>query len=290
MACKDFATIIAVILMSAHFTSTRRVQTEYLIHHPIHASNQKLLDDQASSFISRSQVESAAVGTKSSGALESGIASSPASKMVHMDREIKQDITMWEWVASGGPFTSTVSSISSAVFRDGGSITDRSINYCSLAIFFFASLACTCRIVEWWKIDRRLGEGDEIRNRYIRKSTRDSKSDARMQYIHRGRVIYEWTQTLKVLTLFTKLPPGQTQETLEIKVWPKHVKVGRKGKVPFIKEALYDAVDVGKCSWAITEAGELKISFVKDMEQAWPCVLFAHHPDQAIRDSQSQRS
>jgi hypothetical protein len=106
----------------------------------------------------------------------------------------------------------------------------------------------------------------------------------RHQYVHRGRMIYEWVQTPKTITFFTMLPPGLTQESLEVKVWPRHAKIGRSGKVPFITEGLYDSVDVDRCTWDVSWRGELTVTLAKDFEKQWPCVFTAHHPDKSVRE------
>jgi hypothetical protein len=261
--------------MIAKLASTRRVQTELLIHHPINANNQPL-DEKASSFISRFQVDSTA-----SVALESH-ASEPQAKseVTHTSNEENEKrTTMWQWLSSGGPLTSLSLALSSHVLGHTGGkaksmdALDRRMYICSLAIFFLASFACTCRIVEWLKSRSR---------------------NKRNQYIHRSRVIYEWIQTPNSVTFFTKLPPGQTQDSLEVKLWPNHARMGRKDKVPFLKEALYAAIDVEKCSWSVTWTGDLVITLAKEVDQEWPCVFSAHHPDRTVyervRSDQPQRA
>lgn len=268
MVCKTIATIIAVVLMIAKLASTRRVQTELLIQHPINANNQPL-DEKASSFISRFQVDSAA-----SGALESH-ASEPQAHTRNEENE--KSTTMWQWLSSGELLTSLSLALSSHVLGDTAGkaksmdALDRRMYICSLAIFCLASFACTCRIVEWLKSRSR---------------------NKRNQYTHRSRVIYEWMQTSNSVTFFTKLPPGQTQDSLEVKLWPNHARMGRKDKVPFLKEALYAAIDVDKCSWNVTWTGELVITFAKEVDQEWPCVFSAHHPDRTVysRSDQPQRA
>jgi hypothetical protein len=263
MACKTIAAIVSVILMIANLASTRRVQTELLIQHPIHANDQ-LLDDKASSLISRFQIETAA-----SSSLEKDTTKDQAkSEMANTGKADGEENTMWKWLSSGGPLTSMSLAISSHALGRNALSTDaatRHLYFCSLAMFLVACVACAYRVV-------------------VSKSLTVSKScNRRNQYVHRSRVIYEWIQTPNAITFFTKLPPGQTQDSLEVKLWPKHARIGRKDKVPFLREALYEAVDVDKCCWSVNRKGELVITLAKKVDQTWPCVFEAHHPDKVLK-------
>mmetsp|Transcript_25007 Transcript_25007/g.40175 ORF Transcript_25007/g.40175 Transcript_25007/m.40175 type:complete len:258 (-) Transcript_25007:61-834(-) len=251
MAGKAFATIAAAILIVANFADARRVQTEILIQHPIHANSQPL-DDKSSSSLMQ---------TAASGTLEGSAAGKD---------EGEKSTTLWKWLSSGGPLTSLSLAISSHVLgrsTGGEAMSTDTFNerlyFFSIAIFLVASLTCSCRTVGW---------------------LRGISCNKRNQYTHRGRVIYEWVQTANAITFFTKLPPGQTQDNLEVKLWPKHARIGRKDKVPFLKEALYDAIDVDKSCWSVNRKGELVISLAKEVDKDWPCVFAAHQTDKAACD------
>lgn len=115
-----------------------------------------------------------------------------------------------------------------------------------------------------------------------------SSSNGRHQYLHKGRTLYEWEQTSTVLTLYTKPPDGISKTSLEVSVYPRHLKIGRRGKPPFLKEELYGLADSGRSTWDITEQGELRICLHKGEEGTeWPCVMLAHHPDKKQRQKSS---
>jgi hypothetical protein len=261
MACKVIATIVGVISMITNLASARRVQTEMLIHHPIHANDQPL-DDKASSLISRFQIETAA-----GSALEKDATKDLAkSEMAHTGKAEGEENTLWKSLFSGGFLTSLSLAISSHALGHNAFSTYATtwhLFFCSLAIFLVASFAYACRVM-------------------APKSMKSKSCNRRNQYVHRSRVVYEWIQTPSTITFFTKLPTGQTQDSLEVKLWPKHARIGRKDKVPFLREALYDTVDVEKCYWSVSK-GELVITLAKKIDQTWPCVFEAHHPNKVLK-------
>jgi hypothetical protein len=99
--------------------------------------------------------------------------------------------------------------------------------------------------------------------------------------MHKGRVIYEWEQTSSEVRLYIKLPKGLTKKKIDVRMWPRHIKIGRTGNAPFIREELYSVVDVEACSWEVTgnQNDELVVTLMKASKSEWPCVFLAHHPD-----------
>jgi hypothetical protein len=165
--------------------------------------------------------------------------------------------------------------------------------YCSIGIFAMLFLSCSCCCVDWLKTIQRHYKAEKVTRvppplNYAasaaaagaeapkRKATNEQ---GRNQYKHKGRVIYEWQQTSTSMMVFTKLPEGLNKKTIEVKIWPRHLKIGRVGKVPFLKEELFSLVDVAESTWDILGNGELAISLRKSQSMEWPCVLRAHHPD-----------
>jgi len=235
------------------------------LQQPINILHQTPSQQHASSLISRYQVDRASVDRKSAGTLESIEATSQASEIARANEQTTQKTTTTkEWSSFGGFLRSILLILSSSVLGDSkdAALPARYIYYCSLAMFALTVCACSCCTMEMFKC---------------------FPWKRRRQYIHKGRVIYEWTQTPRHVTLYTMLPPGLTQDDLEVKVWPKHAKIRRVGKVPFIKEGLYDSVDVDRCSWDVTWRGELTVTLAKDFAEEWPCVFTNHHLDKSTR-------
>lgn len=106
-------------------------------------------------------------------------------------------------------------------------------------------------------------------------------STGRNRYFSKERIIYEWDQTASTITMYTKPPGGLSKHNIEVMVWPKNVKIGRRGKPPFLKEELYALVDAEASTWSITRNGELQIRLLKVEEGEWPCVLLAHESSSA---------
>jgi len=103
-------------------------------------------------------------------------------------------------------------------------------------------------------------------------------SAGRKQFIAKGRVVYEWNQTDAKVTVYTKLPRGLKEQDIEVLVWPLHVQIGKKGKPPFLKEELYERIEVQSSAWTTSSTGELEVSLQKVRAAKWPCVMKAHLP------------
>jgi hypothetical protein len=167
--------------------------------------------------------------------------------------------------------------------------------YCTTMILVMFACSCSCCAVEWLKNVRRHYTAQKSAMKIPNRTnasliTETPKTEApikpkpiieqgRQQYRHKGRVIYEWQQTNSSLMVFTKLPEGMKKESIEVKIWPRHMKIGRIGKIPFLKEELFSSVDVSESHWDILGNGELAVSLRKSQSMEWPCVFRAHHPD-----------
>jgi hypothetical protein len=109
---------------------------------------------------------------------------------------------------------------------------------------------------------------------------RSRRTNNRHQFKHRGRVIYEWHQCDTKMFMYIQLPQNIDNEgELDIRISPRHVRIARLGKPPFIKDQLYLAVDDEESSWKISNGRELEICFVKSEPGEWPCVLLPHPPE-----------
>mmetsp|Transcript_49479 Transcript_49479/g.78306 ORF Transcript_49479/g.78306 Transcript_49479/m.78306 type:complete len:305 (+) Transcript_49479:63-977(+) len=112
----------------------------------------------------------------------------------------------------------------------------------------------------------------------VLENTPSFEAEDRKQYSYNGRVIYEWSQTSSTIILYTTLPKGIKQSDVEVKIWPKHLKIAVYGKQPFIKEELFGYVDVSRSQWYISWQGELQIRLQKQVaDMRWPCVIQAHN-------------
>ncbi len=54
------------------------------------------------------------------------------------------------------------------------------------------------------------------------------------KYVHGGRTIYEWTQTLDEVVVTFNPPEGVTAKALAITIAPTKLTVGMKGNPPFL--------------------------------------------------------
>jgi hypothetical protein len=108
---------------------------------------------------------------------------------------------------------------------------------------------------------------------------RSVRKNNRHQFKHRGRLIYEWEQCDTKMFMYIQLPQNIDSEgELDIRITPRHVRIARLGKPPFIKDQLYLAVDDEESSWKINGGRELEICLVKSEPGEWPCVLLPHLP------------
>eukprot|EP00918_Siedleckia_nematoides_P100670 GHVU01219926.1.p1 GENE.GHVU01219926.1~~GHVU01219926.1.p1 ORF type:complete len:108 (+),score=13.50 GHVU01219926.1:42-326(+) len=59
-------------------------------------------------------------------------------------------------------------------------------------------------------------------------------SIGRQKFIHEGNVIYEWEQTLTDVYIYMKPPEGVKKNDMDIKIMPRHLKIGLKNARPFL--------------------------------------------------------
>lgn len=69
------------------------------------------------------------------------------------------------------------------------------------------------------------------------------------------------------------IPPGTKANQLSVEIKPKHLKVGFKGKAPFLEGDLCEKVKVEDSLWTIEDRKFLQITFQKAYEAIWKCVL-----------------
>jgi hypothetical protein len=64
-------------------------------------------------------------------------------------------------------------------------------------------------------------------------------------------------------------------DNVEVQIWQRHIKIGKRGNPPYIKDELYSVVDEDSSSWQFI-FGELQISLHKRDPAEWPSVLMPH--------------
>jgi hypothetical protein len=108
------------------------------------------------------------------------------------------------------------------------------------------------------------------------------KNQTRNKFKFKGRVIYEWDQDDTFVRIYIKPPHGIGENSIETRIWPRHIIVRKKGNPPFIKDELYTAIDDQASSSAFVK-GELQILLRKVEQIEWPCVLMSHLPKTSVK-------
>mmetsp|Transcript_10290 Transcript_10290/g.16916 ORF Transcript_10290/g.16916 Transcript_10290/m.16916 type:complete len:264 (+) Transcript_10290:36-827(+) len=111
-------------------------------------------------------------------------------------------------------------------------------------------------------------------------ASRPSQAAGRQKFYHRDRLIYEWEQDDSKMVMYINLPDGVGKHNIDIRIWPRSIRIGRAGKPAFIKDELYLSVDDEASTWKMNKRGELEICLRKVEPTEWPCVLLPHLPKQ----------
>lgn len=111
------------------------------------------------------------------------------------------------------------------------------------------------------------------KQRLSTESKKSVLSFERKPYIYGGREVFEWEQSGAQIKLYVKVPEGLTKSDLDIKIGLHHLQIGCVGKEPFMKEEVYDKVNVEDSGWRLRSNGELQIMLQKDDCSVWPRVL-----------------
>lgn len=83
-------------------------------------------------------------------------------------------------------------------------------------------------------------------------ATMTAKSkEGRLQFVHKGQVVYEWEQSLEEVNIYISTPPGVTRPMLEVTIEHKHLRVGLKANPPFIDEDTGGPVKVKESMWML---------------------------------------
>jgi len=111
----------------------------------------------------------------------------------------------------------------------------------------------------------------------IQQTPKGSEKD-RHAFVHAGRTIYEWDQSLDEVNIWIKPPPGVTPNLIDILIQHSHLRVGIKGNPPFLNEDTGGACIVGESFWSMDPTeGEVTINLQKMRKgEMWVSALLGH--------------
>jgi len=159
--------------------------------------------------------------------------------------------------------------------RDSSTKTNRIIMIIGISVGVIAFFCCSCCVM-----DKFMGGGGRSR-----KYTHiEEDLCPRIPHLHEKKVIYEWDQNSTVINIYMKPPASVDKKDLEIKISSRKLKVGRKGKPPFLQEDLFATIIEQESNWRLRSNGELKINLRKAKNGEWPKAL-VHKSDQATEKS-----
>eukprot|EP00937_MAST-01D_sp_MAST-1D-sp2_P003617 g3617.t1 len=105
------------------------------------------------------------------------------------------------------------------------------------------------------------------------------KFEMRQAFVHEGRTVYEWEQSMEEVLVYIAPPPGVTAKQLDCKITARHLTVGIKGNPPFLDVSWHDlggSVVVDESMWTFDD-GEMEINLQKMQKGAtWNSALEGH--------------
>lgn len=111
----------------------------------------------------------------------------------------------------------------------------------------------------------------------------------RHQFVHEGRVIYEWDQTFSEVNIYIEVPPGVTSKSLSCTITSSHISIGLRGNPPYMDHDLAASVKVSESFWTL-EDSTLHISLTKSQEgQPWVSAFQGHNLDTITQQNDQQR-
>ncbi|KXZ50178.1 hypothetical protein GPECTOR_17g815 [Gonium pectorale] len=112
---------------------------------------------------------------------------------------------------------------------------------------------------------------------------------SRHQFIHGGRVVYEWDQTYSEVNIYVPVPPGVGGKHLFVDIAHNHLRFGVKPNPPYLDSDLAGAVKVSESFWTL-EDGVLHVSLTKlDEGEPWRSAIAGHELDPATAQADQQR-
>lgn len=111
----------------------------------------------------------------------------------------------------------------------------------------------------------------------------------RASFVHEGRTIYEWEQSLDEVLVYIRPPAGVTASMVVCSLKTRHVTLGLKGAPPFLDEALACACTATESLWTL-DAGELTLTLTKASRgETWPAVFAGHGRLDAASEAETHR-
>ena len=102
------------------------------------------------------------------------------------------------------------------------------------------------------------------------------KFEPRQKFIHDGKTVYEWEQSMEEVLVYLTPPPGVTAKHLDCKITATHLTVGIKGNPPFLNHQTTGTVVVDESCWTFDD-GEMEINLQKAKKgETWNSVLEGH--------------
>ncbi|XP_039013656.1 nudC domain-containing protein 2-like [Hibiscus syriacus] len=93
--------------------------------------------------------------------------------------------------------------------------------------------------------------------------------EKRHKFLHNGKKVFEWYQTLEEVNFYINLPPYVCSKQFYCKIQSKHVEVGIKGNAPYLDHDLFSPVKTDSSFWTL-EDDIMHITLQKrDKGQTW---------------------
>lgn len=148
------------------------------------------------------------------------------------------------------------------------SIIDRATTTFTIMVTFLMLFTCICTTSCCVRTKAALPESPVRRRRGC--------CPTRKQFKFRDRLIFEWDQDETSVNVYISPPDDIKKQDIDVRLWPRHIIIRKKGLPPFIKDELYSAIDEQASSWNFSSKGELVVCLRKCETVEWPCVLLSH--------------
>ncbi|ETO32580.1 CS domain protein [Reticulomyxa filosa] len=112
----------------------------------------------------------------------------------------------------------------------------------------------------------------------------------RKRFIHDGKVIYEWEQSLEDVLIYIQLPKDVNSKQLKIEIKSDSISVGLKNVAkPYLKEELASTINKADSVWSVSD-GQLEINLSKQtIGETWSCV-FKRHAEQQLNVTEAENT
>eukprot|EP00750_Incisomonas_marina_P025030 INCI5298.2.p1 GENE.INCI5298.2~~INCI5298.2.p1 ORF type:complete len:174 (+),score=39.99 INCI5298.2:102-623(+) len=96
------------------------------------------------------------------------------------------------------------------------------------------------------------------------------------KFVHEGRTVYEWEQTIDEVKIYLHPPKGVTRRMLDIDIAERFIFVGIKGNPPFLHQQFYGQIKLDESFWMLDD-GVIEISLQKQKKgEPWSAVFVGH--------------